>query len=137
MLIPGPPLKHGLLALLDSIAEAGLPAAVASSTTRAEVDRLLASVDLSERFEVTVGGDEVACGNPAPDLFLLASERLGVAPVDCLVLEDSEAGIRAAAAAGMISVMIPDLIEPSPAVRKLANAVVSSLAEVKEVIRAH
>jgi len=135
MLIPGPPLKRGLLALLDGIDEADLPAAVASSTARAEVDRRLSSVDLGTRFRATVGGDEVAHGKPAPDLFLLAAGRLGAVPADCVVLEDSEAGIRAAAAAGMIPVMIPDLVEPSPAVRALAAAVVGSLSEVLGALR--
>ena len=135
MLTPGPPLKEGLVALLDGIADLGLSTAVASSTARAEVARRLSSVGLLERFDVVVGGDEVALGKPAPDLFLRAGEDLGVAAADCVVLEDSEAGIRAAAAAGMIAVMVPDLVEPSPVVRELAAAVVGSLSEVPGALR--
>jgi len=112
-------------------------AAVASSTARTEVERRLSVAGLRHRFLVTVGGDEVARGKSAPDLFLLAAERLGVTPADCLVLEDSELGIRAAAAAGMTAVMIPDLIQPSAAVRELAGAVLPSLSQVLGLLRAY
>ena len=134
MLDAGLPLKNGLLSLLDGLEELRTLTAVASSTARAEVERRLFRAGLRERFHATVGGDEVAHGKPAPDLFLLAGERLGVAPADCVVLEDSEAGIRAAAAAGMSPVMVPDLVEPSAAVRELARAVVPSLSEALKVL---
>jgi len=135
MLAPGPPLKEGLVALLDGIDDLGMLTAVASSTARAEVARRLSSVGLLARFDVVVGGDDVARGKPAPDLFLRAGEDLGVAAAGCIVLEDSEAGIRAAAAAGMIPLMVPDLVEPSPVIRELAAAVVRSLSEVLGVLR--
>ena len=135
MLKPSPPLKQGLVALLDGIDDLGMLTAVASSTARAEVEHRLSSAGLRERFDVVVGGDEVALGKPAPDLFLRAGEHLGVNPGGCVVLEDSEAGIGAAAAAGMIPVMVPDLVEPSPVVRELAAAVVCSLSEVLGVLR--
>jgi len=136
MLEPGPPLKHGLLDLLDGLEALGLPKAVASATARAEVGRRLARVDLLARFGGVVGGDEVARGKPAPDLFLLAGERLGASPAGCIVFEDSEAGVKAAAAAGMAVVVVPDLVEPSPSVRALATAVLPSLAEALEVVGA-
>ena len=109
--------------------------AVASATARAEIERRLASVGLLQRFGAIAGGDEVAHGKPAPDLFLLAAERLGRKPAECVVLEDSEAGVKAAAAAGMAPVMVPDLVEPSSATRALATAVLPSLAEALEVVR--
>jgi beta-phosphoglucomutase-like phosphatase (HAD superfamily) len=71
---------------------------------------------------------------PAPDLFLLASRRLGVAPKDCLVLEDSEAGVRAARAAGMDVIIVPDLVEPSPEVAAMALRVCLSLHEVPALL---
>ena len=134
LLEPAPPLKPGLLALLDGLDELGLPAAVASSTARAEVERRLASVGLLERFAATAGGDEVARGKPAPDLFLLACKRLGTSPSGCVVLEDSEAGVQAAAAAGMTPVIVPDLVPPSRAARALAQAVAPSLSEALAVV---
>jgi HAD superfamily hydrolase (TIGR01509 family) len=135
LLLPVPPLKPGLVALLDGIDDLRLALAVASSTAHAEVERRLVAAGLSPRFAAVVGGDEVARGKPAPDLFLLAGERLGVAPDRCLVLEDSEAGVRAAGAAGMSCVMVPDLVEPAPAVRRSAAAVVVSLSDVLAVLR--
>jgi HAD superfamily hydrolase (TIGR01509 family) len=135
MLEPGPPLKHGLLALLDGLEALGLPLAVASATARAEVERRLVGVGLLARFGAVVGGDEVALGKPAPDLFLVAAARLGASPAECLVFEDSEAGVNAAAAAGMAVVMVPDLVEPSPSARVLAEAVLPSLAEALEIVR--
>ena len=135
LLLPRPPVKPGLDVLLNGIDDLGLAAAVASSTARAEVGLRLESTSLRKRFGAVVGGDQVARGKPAPDLFLRAAAGLGVAPADCVVLEDSEAGIQAAAAAGMTPVMVPDLVQPSPGVRALAAAVVGSLTEVLMVLQ--
>ena len=136
LLEPGPPLKPGLLTLLDGLEALRLPLAVASATARAEIERRLAGVGLLRRFGAVVGGDEVAHGKPAPDLFLLAADRLGARPGGCLVFEDSEAGVHAAVAAGMAVVVVPDLVEPSSSVRALAEAVLPSLAEALKVVGA-
>ena len=112
MLESGAPLKPGLPALLDGLDALGLAMAVASSTARSEVESRLARLGLPGRFRALVGGDEVVHGKPSADLFLLASERLGTTPVQRLVLEDSEAGVWAAASAGMATVMVPDLVQP-------------------------
>jgi HAD superfamily hydrolase (TIGR01509 family) len=84
----------------------GIPLAVASSSRRDELDRKLQRTGLVRYFDVSVAGDEVAAGKPAPDLFLAASDRLGIAPDRCLVIEDSVAGVDAAAAAGMRAVAV-------------------------------
>jgi len=78
--------------------------AVASSSPRARLDRTLARAGLTAAFAVTVAGDEVARGKPAPDMFLAAAERLGVAPERCAVIEDSPPGVAAGLAAGMRTV---------------------------------
>jgi HAD superfamily hydrolase (TIGR01509 family) len=127
----GAPLKPGLLALLDFLEARGIPKAVASSSERATIDRLLGSVGLLARFAVTVAGDEVAHGKPAPDIFLLAASRLDVVPERCLVLEDSEPGARAAHAAGMAVIIVPDLKAPSAGVAHLAEAVLPDLHAVR------
>ncbi len=127
----GAPLKPGLLALLDFLESRAIPKAVASSSERATIDRLLGSVDLLSRFAVTVAGDEVAHGKPAPDIFLLAASRLGVEPGRCLVLEDSEPGAQAARAAGMAVIIVPDLKPPSPEVARLAAALLPDLHAVQ------
>lgn len=135
MLEPHPPLKRGLLRLLDGLEALDLPKAVASATARAEIERRLASVDLRRRFEAVAGGDEVAFGKPAPDLFLLAAARLRVGPAACVVIEDSEAGVDAAVAAGMAVVVVPDLVETSASARARAKAVLPSLVEALGVVR--
>jgi len=135
LLEPAPPLKLGLLGLLDEIERLGLRAAVASCTARSEVQRHLEVLGLAGRFEEVVGGDDVGVGKPAPDLFLRASRLLQVPAADCVVLEDSEAGIRAASAAGMRAVLVPDMVAPSSVCSELATCVVASLSEVGAVLR--
>ncbi|MGC9399955.1 MAG: HAD family hydrolase [Anaerolineae bacterium] len=128
-------LKPGLLPLLEEIEARQLPHAVASSTPRAGVLYKLTLAGLVERFEILVGGDEVAQGKPAPDIFLEAAARLDVGPRHCLVLEDSEAGIRAAHAAGMLPVMVPDVKEPAPEIAALAYAVLPALEAAIPLLR--
>jgi len=84
----------------------GVAIAVASSSVRARLDRTLARAGLHDAFAVTVAGDEVAHGKPAPDMFLAAAERLGVEPAACIAIEDSGPGVAAARAAGMTTVGI-------------------------------
>lgn len=127
----GAPLKPGLLALLDFLETRGLPKAVASSSERASIERLLRSVAIQPRFAAIAAGDEVVQGKPAPDIFLLAASRLGVDPARCLVLEDSEAGACAAHAAGMTAIIVPDLKPPSDEVARLAAAVLPDLHAVR------
>ena len=80
--------------------------AVASSSPRERLDRTLARAGLSDAFAVTVAGDEVEHGKPAPDMFLAAAEAIGLAPEDCVVIEDSGPGVAAGLAAGMRTVGI-------------------------------
>jgi len=137
----GIPLKPGLLELLAWIdggadSPTRLRTVVASSSTQEIIRRNLKLAGLeAERFDALVGGDEVQHGKPNPDIFLLASQRLDVGAENCLVLEDSNAGIRAAHAAGMAAVMIPDIIPPDEKSKALAYRILSSLHAVKELIR--
>ena len=113
---------------------------MASSTSKKGVIHKLTVAGLIDRFETLVGGDEVANGKPAPDIFLTAAARLGVLPDGCMVLEDSEAGIQAAHAAGMLPVMVPDVKPPSPEIEAVAYAVLPSLKDtiplLKRLVRA-
>jgi HAD superfamily hydrolase (TIGR01509 family) len=105
--------------------------ALASSSNREVIDCVLAWAGLAELFEVTVSSEEVARGKPAPDVFLEAARRLGVPPERCAAVEDSANGIRAAHAAGMRVVAIPNRrYPPPPDALALAGAVLSSLAEL-------
>lgn len=87
------------------------PISVASGGEAYVVDRALIGAGLRELFPVVVTADQVAQGKPAPDMFLLAAERMGVEPSGCLVLEDAELGRQAAVAAGMACMMIPNALE--------------------------
>ena len=121
-----------LLALLDS---RGVPKAVATSTERMQAAAQLGGLGLLERFNIIATGDEVVNGKPAPDLFLLAAHRLGMEPSQCLVLEDSEAGVIAAHRAGMQVYVVPDLKSPSRAIEELTQGRFDSLVAVERRLR--
>jgi HAD superfamily hydrolase (TIGR01509 family) len=130
------PLMPGVLARLDEAAELGLATAVASSSPSAWVSPWLERHDLAGRFAAVCTRDDVAQVKPAPDLFLLAAERLAAAPAACIVFEDSPNGLRAAHAAGMRAVAVPnaltrDLALPEP------HLVMQSLEELtlSEILR--
>ncbi len=122
----GMPPKPGLAELLQVIEELGLPKAVATSSIRSRVELSLGA--LAARFDAIVTGDEVRAGKPDPEIYLTAADRIGVPPGACLALEDSAAGLLAAERAGMVAVLIPDLVEPTVAPRLRA----SSLLEVRD-----
>lgn len=128
------PLKTGLLELLDHLDELALPKAVATSTARPLAEQKLRATGLFERFPIIVCGNEVPNGKPAPDIFLAAAAKLNVDPAHCLVLEDSPAGIRAAHAAGMLAIHIPDLIPTSDEIAQLAYHVAADLSAVAAIL---
>ncbi len=123
-------LKRGLVELLAWLEGEAIPRAVATSTRRARAQTKLELTRLLDRFEALVGGDEIARGKPAPDIFVEAAARLGVAPSGCVVLEDSEPGVAAAIAAGMAPIMVPDLLPASPELLARGALVFASLEEV-------
>ena len=127
------PLKPGAPELLLALFEAGVPLAIASSTRTELVTRELADVDLKKYFRTIVGGDMVTNSKPAPDVFLKAMESLNMelSPGDCVVIEDSFHGIRAAHAAAMRPVMVPDVQEPTEEIRALAEIVLPDLFALK------
>jgi HAD superfamily hydrolase (TIGR01509 family) len=126
----GIPIKPGLMELIDFVEANQIRKAVASSTPCWFAKRKLARTALDTRFEVVVCGDMVANGKPAPDLFLQAARQIAMPPERCLVLEDSEPGIIAARAAGMVPLMIPDLKQPNLEIRQMAYRVLPTLFEV-------
>jgi HAD superfamily hydrolase (TIGR01509 family) len=98
----------GLHALLDALDARGVPLAVATSSHRRYLALALETLGLTGRFRALASGAEVAHGKPAPDVYLLAAERLGVPPTRCLALEDTPLGLRSALAAGMVGVAVPN-----------------------------
>lgn len=97
----------GLHELLSTLEELGLPKGVATSSPRRYLENLLNRFDLSDRFCMTLTAEDVTHGKPHPEIYLKAARKLQVDPSEMLVLEDSEAGTRAAAAAGAVAVSIP------------------------------
>ena len=125
-----PILKPGVLALLEYLKEKGIRLAVASSTNTKTTREHLASSEIANWFEVIVGGDMIVNGKPHPDIFLKAAELLGEAPENCIVVEDSPAGIRAGSAAGMHTVLVPDQAAITQEIIDLSNVVLESLLEM-------
>ena len=128
-------MKPGLLELLDFLEERRIPKIVATSTRRSNAIPRLEKANLLRRFLTVTTGDQVQHGKPAPDLFLLAASTIDVRPDQCLVLEDSEAGVAGAHAAGMTVFMIPDMKQPCDATRACARLVCTSLVEVKAQLK--
>ena len=127
------PKKHGLDQLLAFLDSRCVPKAVATSTRRKNAVAQLAASGLLDRFNSIATGDEVRNGKPAPDLFLLAAQRLGIDPAACLVLEDAEPGVIAAHSAGMQVYMAPDSHPSSSTTERLADGIFASL----EVVARH
>lgn len=130
-------LKPGVLELLALLDRLQLPRAIATSSSHDTVRRNLGAHGLVSRFSAVVARGDTVAGKPAPDPFLRAAERLGVLPTRCLALEDSPNGIRSAAAAGMIVVMIPDLVPPGPEERQLCAFVATDLHAVAAALAGH
>jgi HAD superfamily hydrolase (TIGR01509 family) len=125
------PLVPGAREAVDALA-ARWPLALASSANRAIIDLVLALAGLADRFRATVSSEEVARGKPAPDVYLEAARRLGVAPDRCAAVEDSTNGLRAAAAAGMRVIAFPNAeFAPAPEAVALADEVLGSLGELR------
>lgn len=124
------PLKAGARELLDKLRTQGIATALATSTRRVTTDRKLALAGITHYFTVTVCGDEVSNGKPHPEIYLTACARLGVTAASALAVEDSAPGVRAAHAAGMHVVQVPDLHPPDASLRALGHDVVPSLFDV-------
>jgi HAD superfamily hydrolase (TIGR01509 family) len=124
------PLLPGAVAAVRRTADA-FPLALASSSNREVFEEALRLAGLTDCFRVTVSSEEVARGKPAPDVYLEAAHRLGVAPNRCAAVEDSHAGIRSAKTAGMRVVAIPNAAyPPDEEALALADAVVPSLGDL-------
>jgi HAD superfamily hydrolase (TIGR01509 family) len=128
-------LKAGVIELLDHLDEAGLPRAIATSSRRQDVEHHLGAHGLAHRFHAILAAGEYPRAKPHPDPYLKAAEALGVDPADCLALEDSHNGVRAACAAGMMTIMVPDLLDPTEEMRTLCVRIARDLHEVHALLR--
>lgn len=123
----GVDLKPGARELLSWLSEHGFAIALASASAPERAHMLLAQHGIDHFFSAYAFSSEVEQGKPAPDVFLLAAKRLQASPGDCVVFEDSEAGVRAGHAGGMAVVCVPDMHHPAPEVARLANLVTDTL----------
>ena len=127
-------LKEGTEEILKFFKAAGVSMAVASSAPVAVIEKNLTRSNLRGYFKILVGGDKVANGKPAPDIFLLAAKELNLASSDCYIFEDSFNGIRSAAAAGGVAIMIPDTVQPTEEIKKICAAIFPNLNVAKQAI---
>ena len=127
-------IKPGVVELLDLLDRLDIPRAIATSSPRDKVDFKIGTFDITHRFHAIVAQGDYPKGKPEPDPFLTAAQRLEVDPAACLALEDSHNGIRSAHAAGMMAVMVPDLLDPSDEIRPFCTAVAHDLHEVALMI---
>ena len=130
----GVPCKKGLKELLTALEDLGMPRIVASSSPRNMIEMNLQTTGTARYFHDVVSGTEVAHSKPAPDTFLLAAQKLRLDPKDCLVLEDSFNGIRAGRAAGCVTVMVPDLMQPTEEITRLYDRKCDDLLQVRDLL---
>jgi HAD superfamily hydrolase (TIGR01509 family) len=124
------PLIEGAAESVERLAERW-PLGLASSSNRELIDLVLELSRLAHYFRVTISSEEVPRGKPAPDVYLEAARRLGVASARCAAVEDSENGIRSAKAAGMHVLAIPNRVyPPTEDALELADAVLTSVKEL-------
>jgi beta-phosphoglucomutase-like phosphatase (HAD superfamily) len=128
--------KAGAGELLAWLAAAAIPCAVATSTRRARARSKLCDAGILDHFVAVIGGDDVVHGKPAPDIYLAAAAALGVPAAQCLAIEDSETGFRAAHAAGMTTILVPDLAVPGAGLLALQPTIMPSLADVQRFLAA-
>ena len=131
-----PPKKPGLDEILTWLDAQHIPMAVASSSPMTIIEGHLDHWQLGHYFKAVISGEHLARSKPAPDIFLLAAEKLGTAPAETLVLEDSYNGVRAGAAGGFVTVMVPDLSPATDEMRRLYTCECTSLHEVCKKLEA-
>ncbi|MCM1253109.1 MAG: HAD family phosphatase [Clostridium sp.] len=131
----GLPVKKGARELLEYFRHQRMPVGLASSTRLAVVEAEMLQAGLYDYFEVMVGGDQLKNSKPSPDIYLMACEAMGVAPKDAYAIEDSYNGIRAAYAAGMMPVMVPDILPATEEMKKMSVVVLEDLLQVRDYFR--
>jgi len=127
-------IKTGVVELLDLLDALDLPRAIATSSDRQVVTDRLGPPGLLARFDAVVGNEDCTRGKPHPEPYLNAARAMGLDPASCLALEDSYNGVRSAHAAGMMTVMVPDLLPPTAEIEGLCLAVAETLHQVREAL---
>ncbi len=124
--------KSGLFELLSYLKDKGIKLAVATATSRDRAENYLEKIGALKYFDAVICGDMVKNGKPEPDIYLTATEALGLPPEVCTAFEDSPNGIKSAYTAGCQVIMIPDLTQPDEEILPLLNGVYENLAKARE-----
>lgn len=131
----GVPAKKGLFQLLDYLKENNIKIALATSTTSKSATEILKRGKVIDYFDVLMCADSVKNGKPDPEVFLKACEKLGLQPQECMGLEDSFNGIISSSEAGLVTVMIPDMIPPTEEISNRCYKVCKDLTEIIEILK--
>ncbi|MBO5282021.1 MAG: HAD family phosphatase [Lachnospiraceae bacterium] len=126
----GMPVKKGVREILEFLRQRKYRIGLASSSSRPSVEEHLERTGLREYFRSLTTGDMVEHSKPQPDIYRMACESMGVDPQEAMAIEDSPNGIRAAYSAGMIPIMVPDLIEPDQEMQEKSMLICRDLLEV-------
>ena len=126
--------KPGAETLLRYLNEKGIKTALATATPADRAKKYLEMVGLLKYFDEICSARMVKNGKPAPDIYLYAAEKLNLSPGECIALEDSQNGIRSAHAAGCMTVMVPDLDQPSEEIKPLLFDLADGLKDVIRII---
>jgi len=130
------PLRPGAELILDHFRKAGVPLALCTSTIGGLAQQRLQQAGLLDYFDVVVTRSDVTNAKPHPEPYLLAASRLGIDPADCVAVEDSVAGVRSATAAGIATVLVPDMLPPTEEQVLLAAQVLPSLSHLRDLLLA-
>ncbi len=128
-------MKPGVKELFAYLKENGYQIALATSTAQERASRNLQRAGILEMFDKIVYGGVVPNGKPAPDIYLRACEELGVKPEEAIGIEDSINGVKSSSAAGLYTIMVVDLIEPTDEIRPLADQIYHSLFDVIALLK--
>ncbi|MEE1219713.1 MAG: HAD family phosphatase [Ruminococcus sp.] len=130
----GVPVKKGLFEILEFLKENGIKTAVATSTSSQTAMKVIRMSGVYDFFDEFVCGDFVKNSKPHPEIFLTAAEKILLKPEECIAFEDSINGIKAAFAAGMKPIMIPDYLQPTEEIKPMLSLLCNDLSEaVKEL----
>lgn len=129
------PIKTGVIEILTYLQSCGISAGIASSTKKQKVEQQIRKAGLSGYFVGMIGGDAVKISKPDPEIYLLACREFGFAPGDTFAIEDSYNGIRAANAAGMRPIMVPDIVPADDEMNRLSEIVCKDLIEAMNYLK--
>ena len=128
------PLKQGALELLEFLKKNEYKTALATSAKKDRVKSQVTHAKINNLFDAIVCADDIVNSKPDPEIFLKAAEKVNIKPENCIVIEDSEAGIRAAFNAGMIAFHVKDLKEADESIIKYCDKNFENLIEIKKYI---